>query len=103
MLGTPRYMAPEQLEGNGADARTDIYALGLVGFELFTGRPPFEADSTLGVAVKRLDQEPPDPLALRPDLPPLVGAVILRCLRRSPAERFASASEVASMLAAVEA
>jgi serine/threonine protein kinase/tetratricopeptide (TPR) repeat protein len=97
VVGTPGYMAPEQVEGSvELDGRADIYALGAILFELFTGRRPFERDSSPRVrASPRLDA-PPDPQAL--GAPPAAAAVIIRCLRRERSERFSTVREVADAL-----
>ena len=94
VLGTPAYMAPEQVEGRRATARSDLYAFGIVLYEMFTGRLPFEGESPLSVAVKRL-REPPTPIeSLRPDLSGRCRAVVRRCLERAPADRFDDALEI---------
>ncbi len=98
LIGTPHYMAPEQVTGGAVDPRADLYALGVLGFEMLTGRKPFEAETLMAVCYLHVRQAPPDPLDLRPDLPPRLAAVLLRCLKKDPAERFASAGEVAALL-----
>ncbi|MFO0757986.1 MAG: protein kinase [Byssovorax sp.] len=100
-MGTPAYMAPEQVQGGAVDARTDLYALGCVLFELLTGRPPWRGDTILAVAVARLLQPPPDPRDLAPDLPSAAASVVMRCMARDPGERFGSAGEVATALASI--
>ena len=99
MLGSPMYMSPEQIaRAKSADARADIWAMGVVLYEILTGRGPFKADSVLELAALILQTEPPRPLELRPDLPPAVEAVILRCLRKRPEERFQTIGELAAAL-----
>jgi WD40 repeat protein len=93
-LGTPAYMAPEQIEGGEITAATDIYALGIVMFEMVTGRLPFEGDTPWVVAIKRLRETPVTPSSLVPSLDRNWDAVILRCLEREPGSRFASAADV---------
>ena len=98
-VGTPAYMAPEQVEPDKeVDARADIYAFGAVMFELFTGRRAWPGESPIAVAAARLLQPPPDPIAVRPDLPAAFAQILLRCLARRPADRFPSAEAVALAL-----
>ncbi len=98
MRGTPAYMAPEQVRGENITTVADIYALGVVMFEMVTGRRPFGGDTPLATALKRLEEPPPSPRTLVPDLAPRWEAAILRCLERDPARRFARASEVVEAL-----
>ncbi len=98
IVGTPAYMAPEQLEGRPATNATDIYALGLVIFEMLTGEKPFVGDNTLLSALKRVTEAPRSPRLFAPDLSPACESVILRCLARDPAERFSNAREVTAAL-----
>jgi TolB-like protein len=100
-IGTPAYMAPEQIAGAAIDARTDLYALGAMLFELSTGECPWQGETVFAIAAARLLHPPPDPRRRRPDLPASLAALILRCMARRPEERFASAAEVAAALAAV--
>ena len=95
--GTPTYMAPEQLAGREVSIASDIYALGLVLFELFTGKPPFRA-SSIDELMRMQQEEPTSPSSLVRDLDPAVERVILRCLSRAPAERPSSALAVAAAL-----
>jgi serine/threonine-protein kinase len=96
--GTPAYMAPEQVEGGPVTPATDVYALGVVLYEMVTGTWPFLGENPLKVATKRLHEAPPSPRVRVPDLDPLWEATILRCLARRPEERFASPGEVVSAL-----
>ncbi|HYF61980.1 MAG TPA: protein kinase [Herpetosiphonaceae bacterium] len=100
VLGTPQYLAPEQASGLPPTAATDIYALGVIIFELATGQVPFNDPSALSVAIAHLSAPPPAPRSLRPDLPAPVEAVILRALAKAPEDRFASAGALAQALAA---
>jgi serine/threonine-protein kinase len=100
VCGTPFYMAPEQIRGEVPTPATDIYAFGATAFHLATGRPPFPRGNVLDA---HLTQEPPDPRELAPDLSPALAAVILRCLRKEPAERFSSANELQDELLRIAA
>jgi serine/threonine protein kinase len=98
-MGTPGYVAPEQALGSAAlTPACDIYALGVVLFELITGRLPFEADTPMGVVLKHLYDDPPRPSSLRPELPAALDAVVLKALRKEPADRYRSAGDLAAAL-----
>lgn len=94
VVGTPAYLAPEQVEGSEITAATDIYALGIVLYEMLTGTVPFLGDNALSTAVKRLRESPIPPRVHAPGLDPRWESAILRCLEREPAARFASAPEI---------
>ncbi len=94
IVGTLPYMAPEQLRGEGADARTDIYALGVLLYELLVGRPPFVAEEEAALFYEILNRDPPDPATLRSDLPEGIGRVIAHALRKNRADRYASIDEM---------
>jgi serine/threonine-protein kinase len=96
--GTPAYMSPEQLAGREVTVRSDIYALGLVLFELFTGQRAFEGGSLAELTRQHLAETPPRPCELVPELEPAVERVILRCLAKEPAKRPQSALAVAAAL-----
>jgi serine/threonine protein kinase/TolB-like protein/DNA-directed RNA polymerase subunit RPC12/RpoP len=98
IVGTPAYMAPEQVENKEITAAADLYALGIVIYEMVTGRLPFESPNPLTTAVKRLKEPPPPPHVLVPDLPAYWEKAILRCLEREPQGRFASAGELVQAL-----
>jgi tetratricopeptide (TPR) repeat protein len=102
LLGTPAYMAPEQVAGEEVTAATDIYALGAVTYEMVTGGPPFVGENSFSTAIKRLREDPPPPRLRAPDLDPAWESAILRCLERAPAGRFAQARDVAAALAGEE-
>ncbi|NVJ06284.1 protein kinase [Myxococcus sp. AM001] len=97
LVGTPMYMAPEQLESGEVDARADLYATGLVLYQLLTGTPPFAGDSPMAVAVARLRQPPPDPRLLAA-VPDALAELVLACLSREPSGRPQDAACVADSL-----
>jgi class 3 adenylate cyclase len=100
IMGTPAYMAPEQAEGKPADTRADIYAVGLLLYEALTGIPAFIGDTPVAVALKQIRERPAPPHLIEPSLPPALEGVILRCLEKDPARRFASAEELREALCA---
>jgi serine/threonine-protein kinase len=102
-IGTPAYMAPEQVQGGDVDARADVYALGAMLYELLTGERAWPGDSAFAVAAARLVQLPPDPRRKNADIPDDVAALVLRCMAKDPDQRFASAEEVARALDAAMA
>jgi serine/threonine protein kinase/tetratricopeptide (TPR) repeat protein len=103
VIGTPEYMAPEQVEGKPADRRADLYALGVILFEMVTGRPPFEGETPLAVAVKHKTDPPPDPRALAPQIPDELGRVILRSLEKDRDKRYQTSEEFLADLGAIDA
>ena len=98
LLGSPAYMAPEQVRGEASSPATDVYALGVVLYEMVTGELPFLGESAFSTALKRLQEPPPSPRRLVPDLDPAWERVILRCLERKPEDRFPRAGEAARAL-----
>jgi serine/threonine-protein kinase len=98
MSGTPAYMAPEQLAGKGATVRSDIYALGLVLYELYTGKRAFSAPTLAELREQKESMTPTAPSELRPGIDPMVERVIARCLERDPRQRPASAAQLAGSL-----
>ena len=97
-VGTPEYMSPEQCRGAAVDARADIYALGVMLFEMLTGRTPFVADNYTALAHSHIYEAPPLPSALNPRISPAVQSVILKALEKDPADRFQKATELAAAL-----
>ncbi len=93
-LGTPRYMSPEQVEGKPADGRADLYAFGLILYEMVIGDVPFTGESTLKVMYQRIQEKPKSPKLLRPDLPNWLVRIIMRCLERNPDDRYQNAYEI---------
>ena len=98
--GTPAYMAPEQLAGESVSSKSDLYALGLVLYQMFTGRPAFPGGPAMDLVWRRLDSTPEPPSRLVDDIDPMVENAILRCLEPEPHDRPTSSLEVAAALAA---
>jgi serine/threonine protein kinase len=91
VVGTPQYLSPEQALGRGVDARSDLYSVGIMLFQLVTGRLPFDADSPLAIAYAHVQEEPVAPSSINRSLPPAVDALVARALKKNPNERFPSA------------
>ena len=100
--GTPAYIAPELVAGRPPDRRVDLYSLGIVLYEMVTGRPPFTADSAQALAVKHMTDLPRDPRETNPDVPVGLVRIIMRCLEKKPERRYQSAEEVLTDLGYVE-
>jgi serine/threonine-protein kinase len=98
ILGTPGYMSPEQFEAHGVDERSDVYSLGVVLYEALTGRLPFRGRTPIAIALAHKTEPPPLPRTLRPGIPAWLERVVLRCLEKDPARRFATAAELAAEL-----
>jgi len=98
MVGTPAYMAPEQVAGKPVDYRTDIYSLGLMLYEMFTGSQTFHADTPVAVALKQMREEPIAPHDIDPTIPVFIERAILKCLEKDPARRYQSVAELESAL-----
>jgi len=91
-LGTPTYMSPEQAAGESdIDARSDIYALGIVAFEMLSGKPPFRAPTVPGLLMKQITEPPPDLMAIRNEVPEELASTIMRCLEKDPEGRWPTA------------
>lgn len=100
VVGTPAYMSPEQAQGKPLDGRSDVYALGVVLFEIATGRRPFESETPYGVAVMQVTTPPPGPRSINPALPPAVEEVMMRALEKAVDRRFQSAMGMTKALEA---
>jgi predicted Ser/Thr protein kinase len=98
LVGTPAYMAPEQLNGGEVDARADVFGLGVLLYELATGVHPFDAPTPLGTIARILETEPRPIEAVRPDVPDVLARAVDRALRKAPSERFRSAGEMLDAL-----
>ncbi|HET7011024.1 MAG TPA: protein kinase, partial [Anaerolineales bacterium] len=98
VLGTPAYMSPEQGMGQPGDGRSDIYSLGVMLYEMATGRLPFDADTPLAVVMKHVHEPLPLPKAVAPDLPESVERVILKALAKDPSQRYAKVAEMVEAL-----
>ncbi len=102
ILGTPQYMSPEQASGKPVDSRSDIYSIGIIAFEMLTGTLPFTADSPIAVAMMQISDPIPDSLKHFPEISPALRGIVMRCLEKQPAARFAAASELEGELALLE-
>lgn len=102
MIGTPEYMSPEQVEGKGVDQRSDIYSLGVILYEMMTGRVPFEGDTALSIAMKHKGEAPKDPKEYNTQIPDDLSKLILKCLEKEKEDRYQDAEEVKSELANIE-
>ncbi|NIM91614.1 MAG: protein kinase [Candidatus Aminicenantes bacterium] len=102
MIGTPEYMSPEQAEVKEVDQRSDIYSLGVILYEMVTGRVPFEGETPLGIAMKHKSEVPKDPKELNTQMPEDLSRVILRCMEKDKEKRYQNAGEVRSELENIE-
>lgn len=94
VIGTASYLSPEQAQGNAVDARSDVYALGVVLYEMLTGQTPFGGDSPLAIAYKHVREDPAPPSSLNPDVPTELDAIVMKALAKNPDNRYTSADEM---------
>ncbi|MFI5182219.1 MAG: serine/threonine-protein kinase, partial [Thermoanaerobaculia bacterium] len=99
MVGTPHYMSPEQALGRPTDARSDVYSIGVMAFEMLTGKVPFDGESPLIIAMKHVSEPIPDDLSRFPDIAPELQAIVLKALAKNPDERFSSAADLEAEMA----
>jgi eukaryotic-like serine/threonine-protein kinase len=98
IMGTAQYLSPEQAQGHAVSAASDLYSVGIILYEMLTGRVPFEGESAVTIALKQVGEAPVPPSAYNPQIPPALEAVILRALEKDPARRFADADEFIAAL-----
>jgi serine/threonine-protein kinase len=101
IVGTPEYMAPEQVKGLPQDARTDVYALGALAYHVFVGRPPFAGETPIAIGFQHVTEAPRPPRELRAEIPETIEKAILQALEKDPAKRFVDAAELKKALLAV--
>src|ERR1700710_442816 len=94
VIGTAQYLSPEQARGEGVDARSDVYSLGCLLYELCTGAPPFTGDSPVSVAYQHVREDPKTPSSINPAIPPELDAILMKAMSKNPANRYQSAAEM---------
>jgi serine/threonine-protein kinase len=102
IVGTAQYLSPEQVEGRAVDGRTDVYALGVVLYEMLTGRPPFSGETDMAVALQHVTTEPPGLRQVRAGVPPALEAVVRRAMAKAPGARYQSAADLGRALQSVD-
>jgi eukaryotic-like serine/threonine-protein kinase len=103
IMGTAQYLSPEQAQGHSVDEASDLYSVGVVLFEMLTGRAPFDGDSAVAIALKHVSEPPPSPRELRPEIPPELETVVLKALAKTPEQRYRDADSFIRDLEVAEA
>ncbi len=101
VLGSPRYLSPEQALGKPADARSDIYAAGVMAYEMLAGRPPFSGDTAVGIALQHVEAKPPAASTFNPRISRALDAVLLKAMAKNPRDRYGTAMQLADAIAAI--
>jgi serine/threonine-protein kinase len=101
LVGTPTYMAPEQVRARTIDARTDVYSLGVIMYEMFTGRPPYVADDPMAILFQHVEGNPTPPRQLKPEIPPAIETIMLKAMWVDPAKRFQSMDDLRKSILAL--
>jgi serine/threonine-protein kinase len=102
IVGTPHYMSPEQVQGKQLDARSDVYSMGVLMYEMLVGRRPFESSSLTGVLTAHITEKAKPPIDLRPDISRAVNTIVMKCLAKDPKERYADAGALLADLDAMQ-
>jgi len=102
MIGTPEYMSPEQAQDTGVDQRSDIYSLGIILYEMVTGKVPFTGDTPISITIKHIEETPKSPKTLVPQIPDVLNQLIMKCLAKNKEYRHKNAGELRSELAEIE-
>lgn len=102
IIGTPEYMSPEQVEGVGIDHQSDLYSLGVILFEMLTGRVPFQGDTPLSVILKHKTEQPPDPRKFDDQIPDVISRMILKCMEKEKSKRYHTADALLTDIVEIE-